>query len=244
VTYEDLCYALLMLKRKLILLVLVFIFGFVGTFPFTGRMINTITGTVLPEGATVIYLSPAEVMLLKFKIALIAGVLLTVPLGGYFTYSAIKYRFDLRKDIRNISTSHISILFIGLIALILFLLGAGYAYFLMLPFFIQYLFQNAASAGVVATYSIAEFISFVALTTIIFGFVFEFPLIVIILVRSGLVDRNTLIYYRYHAYIGLLVLSAVITPPDVISQIIIAGPLIVFFEISLLLAKFIIGPKR
>lgn len=233
-SYENISTALIVIKNKLILLVFVLIFGFILSFPFTGRVINSINTDILPEGASVIYLSPAEVMLLKFKMALITGVLITIALAAYYVYSAVRKRTD-----KSISTSCFSIVFIGLIMIFLFLLGAGYAYYLMLPFFIGYLFHNAASIGVVATYSIAEFISFIALTTVIFGLVFEFPLIVIIFIRNGLVDRNTLKHYRYHIYIGLLVLSALITPPDVFSQIIIAGPLILFFEISLLMARFI-----
>ena len=81
----------------------------------------------------------------------------------------------------------------------------------MLPSFIDFLYQNAASSGVVATYSIAEFISFVALTTVIFGLVFELPLFIIILVRSRLVERDLLVHYRFDVYIGLLILSALIS---------------------------------
>ena len=112
----------------------------------------------------------------------------------------------------------------------------------MLPSFIDFLYQNAASSGVVATYSIAEFISFVALTTVIFGLVFELPLFIIILVRSRLVERDLLVHYRFHVYIGLLILSALITPPDVFSQIIIAVPLIMLFEISLVIVRFVGKP--
>lgn len=242
-TYNDVSYALIMLKKRLILMVLVLAAGFIGSFSFTGNIINNITSTILPEGATVIYLSPAEVMLLKLKMALIIGVLITLPFAVYFILSAIRARIDLGKsDIRRFSISRSSIFLSAIISIILFLLGAGYAYFLMLPFFIQYLYQNAASVGVMATYSISEFITFVTLTTVIFGLVFEFPLLIIILVRSGLVERSTLVKYRYHMYIGLLVVAAVITPPDVLSQIIIAAPLIIFYEISLVLVRFL-GPK-
>jgi sec-independent protein translocase protein TatC len=233
-SYEDLNTALIVIRKKLILLVFVLIFGFIFSFPFTGKVINRINTDILPEGASVIYLSPVEVMLLKFKMSLITGILITTALAAYYVFSAVKKRTDI-----SIYISWFSIGFVGLIIIILFVLGAGYAYYLMLPFFIGYLFNNAASIGVVATYSIAEFISFIVLTTVIFGLVFEFPLLVIILIRSGIVDKNTLKQYRNHVYIGLLVLSALITPPDVFSQIIIAGPLILFFEISLLLARFI-----
>ncbi|MFV9629897.1 MAG: twin-arginine translocase subunit TatC [Methanosarcinales archaeon] len=237
--YEDLSIVLITLRKKFIIFALILIFGIFVSFPFTGRLINNINNNVLPEGASVIFLSPLEVMLLKMKIALIIGVLLIIPVVLYYIYSAIKKRTN-----RKISISSSSIFLICLAAIVFFLLGAGYAYYLMLPLFINFLYQNAASSGVVATYSIAEFISFVALTTVIFGLVFEFPLFIIILVRSGLVERDLLVHYRFHVYIGLLILSALITPPDVFSQIIIAVPLIMLFEISLVIVRFVGKPVR
>ncbi len=242
VTYEDVSYALIVLKKKLIIIVLVLFFGIAVSFQLMNRVINNINNTILPEGATIIYLSPLEVMLLKFKMSLIVGVLLIIPVIAYYAYSAVKSRLENKNTI-NIPVSRLSLLFIGITALALFLLGAGYSYFLMLPLFIQYLFENAASAGVVATYSVAQFISFVALTTVIFGLVFEFPLILVILLRTGIVKRSTLTYYRRHVYVGLLVLAAIITPPDVFSQIIIAVPMMVFYEMSLLLGRFV-KPKH
>lgn len=242
VTYEDVSYALIVLKKKLVIIVLILFFGMAVSFQFMNRVINNINNTILPEGASIIYLSPLEVMLLKFKMSLIIGVLLIIPFILYYAYSAVKSRLENKNTI-NIPVSRLSLLFIGITALVLFLLGAGYSYFLMLPLFIQYLFENAASAGVVATYSVAQFISFVALTTVIFGLVFEFPLILVILLRTGIIKRSTLTYYRRHVYVGLLALAAIITPPDVFSQIIIAIPMMVFYEMSLLLGRFV-KPKN
>lgn len=238
VTYEDVSYALIVLKKKLVIIALILFFGMAVSFQLMNRVINNINNTILPEGATIIYLSPLEVMLLKFKMSLIVGVLLVIPFIAYYAYSAIKNRLENKNTI-NIKVSRLSLLFIGITALVLFLLGAGYSYFLMLPLFIQYLFENATSAGVVATYSVTQFISFVALTTVIFGLVFEFPLILVILLHTGIVKRSTLTYYRRHVYVGLLVLAAIITPPDVFSQIIIAVPMMVFYEMSLLLGRFV-----
>jgi len=238
VTYEDVSYALIVLKKKLVIIALILFFGMAVSFQLMNRVINNINNTILPEGATIIYLSPLEVMLLKFKMSLIIGVLLVIPFIAYYAYSAVKSRLENKNTI-YIKVSRLSLFIIGITALVLFLLGAGYSYFLMLPLFIQYLFENAASAGVVATYSVAQFISFVALTTVIFGLVFEFPLILVILLRTGIVKRSTLTYYRRHVYVGLLVLAAIITPPDVFSQIIIAVPMMVFYEMSLLLGRFV-----
>lgn len=231
-TIEDVSRVLVLLKRKLIILVLVMTAGFIGAFPFTSDVIKTIRTDILPEGAALIYLTPAEVMLLRVKISLIAGALITFPFIFYYAYLAIRSRFGYR-----ISIPKFSVLFLIIFAIILFLAGTAYSYYLMLPFFIDYLFYNAAAAGVTATYSVAEFISFVAMATLVFGLVFEFPLFIVVLVRTGMVERRTLANYRRYVYVGLLTVAAIVTPPDVLSQIIVAVPLIIFYEVSLLFLK-------
>ncbi|MCD4845209.1 MAG: twin-arginine translocase subunit TatC [Methanosarcinales archaeon] len=90
--YEDLSIVLVTLRKKLIILALILILGIFVSFPLTGRLINNINNNVLPEGASVIFLSPLEVIFLKMKIALIIGVLLIIPLVLYYIYSAIKTR--------------------------------------------------------------------------------------------------------------------------------------------------------
>jgi len=115
--YEDLSIVLVTLRKKLIILALILIFGIFVSFPFTGRLINDINNNVLPKGASVIFLSPLEVMLLKMKIALIIGVLLIIPVVLYYIYSAIKTRTD-----RKISISRFSIFLICLAAIVFFYL--------------------------------------------------------------------------------------------------------------------------
>ena len=76
------------------------------------------------------------------------------------------------------------------------------------------------------------------LMTVVFGLVFELPLILTLLVRGGVVELDTLKKYRRHAYVGLLILAALITSPDIFTQAIIGGPLILFYEISIFVARF------
>jgi sec-independent protein translocase protein TatC len=99
------------------------------------------------------------------------------------------------------------------------------------------LFLSAAATGAQATYSIYEFVNFIALMTLIFGFIFELPLIIFILNRVGLVPKKLLVTYRKHVYVLFFIVAAIITPPDVISQIIVAIPMIFFYELSVLIVK-------
>jgi len=123
-------------------------------------------------------------------------------------------------------------------ALLLFLTGAGYAYFYMLPLFLGYLYQDAMSLGINANFSIYEFIYFIVMTTVVIGFAFELPLILNLLAHFGVTSRKTLSYYRRHAYIILLVVAAWITPgPDIFSQIMVTVPFVVLYEASLIVMR-------
>lgn len=182
----------------------------------------------------IVYLSPLEVLMLEFKMSIIFGALLASPVIAYYAYRGTKGRLP-----GIISGNKSLILSIIAAAILLFLVGAGYAYFYMLPLFLSYLYQDAASLGVNANFSVYEFIYFIVMTTLIIGAAFELPLILNLLVRFGITSRQTLSYYRRHAYILLLIVAAWITPgPDIFSQIMVTVPFVVLYEASLLLMRF------
>ncbi|SNQ61773.1 twin-arginine translocase subunit TatC [Candidatus Methanoperedens nitratireducens] len=183
---------------------------------------------------TIIFLTPLEVLMLEFKMSLIFGIIIASPLIIYYAYKGLKGRFT-----KIIPFKKSSVIFIILVAALLFLLGAGYSYFVMLPFFLSYIYQDAISLGVNATFSIYEFIYFIVLTTLILGFAFELPLIMTMLVHAGVTTRQTLAYYRKHAYIILLVVAAWITPdPSMFSQIMMMLPFVILYEVSLVMLRF------
>jgi sec-independent protein translocase protein TatC len=171
--------------------------------------------------------------------AVIIGLLCTLPLIMFFVFRGVVKQYDLKP----IKINRFWVLVSAISAVIMFLLGAYYAYFIMLPLFIQYLYINAAASGVVATYSIFKFISFGAEATLIFGLIFELPIVLTILTRLGIVKYRTLVEYRKHIYVVFLVLGAVITPPDVISQVMVAVPMLIFFEISMIVVRLLGGKK-
>jgi sec-independent protein translocase protein TatC len=181
----------------------------------------------------IIYLTPLEVLMLEFKMSLIFGVVLVSPLILYYAYRGVKGRLTDMISFRK------SMVFsVILAAIVLFLLGAGYSYFFMLPLFLGFIYQDAMSLGVNATFSVSEFINFVVMVTVILGFAFELPLVMTVLVRSGITSRQTLAHYRKHAYIILLILAAWVTPdPTMFSQVMVMLPFIILYEVSLILLR-------
>jgi sec-independent protein translocase protein TatC len=237
---ENLSVILLTLRNKLLVIAGVLITGIILSFQFTGPLIGRMKEDLLPEGAKLVYVSPLEVMMLELKLSVIIGLLITLPLIAFYIYKAISRRYSVQIPI-SIGKGQFVVL--GIAAVIMFILGTSYAYFFMLPLFLKYLYMDAAGSGVTATYSVFKFISFVASGTAMFGLVFELPIVLTFLTRNGFVKYNTLVTYRKHLYVIIMIIAAAITPgADVFSQMMIAVPMVVFFEISLVIVR-ILGVK-
>ena len=239
-TIENLSVILLALRKKLFVIATVLCTGVVISLQFTSPLINRMKHDLLPEGAKLVYLSPLEVMMLQLKISMIIGLLITLPFIVFYIYRTISKRYSVRIPYSRKG----QFLLLSVAILSMFILGASYSYFFMLPIFLKFLYIDAAASGVTATYSIFNFISFIATTTAIFGLVFELPIILTILIRNGFVKYDTLVTYRKHIYVIILVIAMLITPgTDVFSQMMFAVPMTIFFEISMLIVK-IIGVKN
>lgn len=183
----------------------------------------------------IIYLTPMEVIMLEFKMSLIFGVLVVSPLILYYAYRGAKGRLT---DLPFIREKKLLIVLTIIASITLFLIGAGYAYFYMLPFFLSFLYQDAMNLGINATFSIYEFISFIIMTTVILGIAFELPVILTFLVHLGVTSRKTLAHYRKHAYIILLIIAAWVTPdPTMFTQVMVALPFIILYEASLVVMR-------
>lgn len=121
-------------------------------------------------------------------------------------------------------------------ASVLFLAGIAFGYFLLAPLSIQFFGGYQVSEAVRNQVALDSYISMVTSVTLWTGVLFELPMVVLFLTRAGIVTPAFLKTYRKHAFVLVLIASAVITPPDVVSQLIVAGPLMVLYEASILLS--------
>lgn len=183
----------------------------------------------------IIYLTPMEVLMLEFKMSLVVGFLIALPFILFYAYKGARSRMA---NIAFIHEKKMLIFSTIAASIALFLIGAGYAYFYMLPFFLDFLYRDAINLGINANFSIYEFISFIIMTTVILGFAFELPVILTFLVHMGIVSRKVLSNYRRHAYVILLIIAAWVTPdPTMFTQIMVALPFIILYETSLLVMR-------
>ena len=127
-----------------------------------------------------------------------------------------------------------------IISSLLFFLGVLFGYYVITPLAINFLGTYSVSSEVSNQFDISSYISLVRSSSIAAGFVFELPIIIYFLTKVGLVTPQILKKYRKYAIVGILIISAVITPPDVASQIIVAIPILILYEISIFISAIVI----
>ncbi len=187
----------------------------------------------LPVGGLV-FTAPMDKFLAYVKVSFLSGVILSCPIWIFQIWKFIAP--GLFKHERRYALA-----FIGF-GSVLFLIGISFAYFLVFPMAFKFLMSFGSSADK-PMITIEAYLSFFTTTTLVFGLAFEMPLILCLLGVMGIIDHRLLIRYRRYAIVGLAVLSAIITPPDAISMLMMLVPLVFLYEISIWVVKYL-GKKQ
>lgn len=187
----------------------------------------------LPEGSHLTMLSVTEAFVTELKLSAVVAVMFSTPflLFQLWRFIVPGLYAQERKYIFGF-VFFASLLFFG---------GSSFAYFGVFPFGFKF-FLTYATDGIVATLSVSQYFGFVIKFLLAFGLVFELPVIVFFLAKIGLVNDKMLRKSRGIAIVGIFVLAAILTPPDVISQTAMAVPLLILYELSIWIAK-IFGKK-
>ena len=119
----------------------------------------------------------------------------------------------------------------------LFFLGVLFGYYVIAPFGISFLSNYEIATGIENTVSLDSYVSYLTMFILPLGLVFELPVIVYFLAKVGIVNAEMLRSFRKHAIVVIIIVAAVITPPDVVSQILVSLPLIMLYEVSILIAS-------
>src|ERR1700694_2061529 len=189
----------------------------------------------LPKGATMIATDVTGTFLVPLKVTLMAAFLLALPYVLWQVWAFVApglYQHEKRLAITVIMSS-----------VVFFALGMAFAYFAVFPIAFGF-FANYAPAGVQMMTDIDKYLSFVLTMFIAFGITFEVPVVVIVLVRLGVVSLEKLRSIRGYVIVGAFVVGAIFTPPDILSQVMLAVPLWLLYELGLLVARFISVPSK
>ena len=178
------------------------------------------------EGQKLIYLSPPEAFMANFKLSLFSGLVVSLPV---ILHQLSAYIFP---GLTRAEKKFFLVVLFGII--VLFSAGVVFAYQVVFPFTIRF-FLQFADARLDPQFTVTEYISFVISFHLAFGAVFQLPLFTWALGKIGLLSTGFLRRHRKIALLIMLVLSAIITPPDIISQVVMILPLVLLYELGIIM---------
>ncbi|MBR4475048.1 MAG: twin-arginine translocase subunit TatC [Oscillospiraceae bacterium] len=223
------------LRNRILVCLILLLVVFSVCLNYAPRIITFLTDMGEKYSYVFVYIEPQELFLVYISSALVAAVAFCSPLLAYEAYAFCSPGLS-RKERVTVTGS----LFAGAV---FFIIGVLFAYYISLPFMLNFLIQFTGEVDVSASISIQQYISFLLTVFIIFGLIFELPVISVLLTGLGLIRAEWLIKGRKVMIVIIFVLAAIITPPDVVSQVMVAVPMLGLYEISILLSR-LVGKKR
>ena len=220
------------LRDRLLRVVLTIVAVVLVAMPFANDLYGILAGPLtsqLPEGTSMIATQVASPFLTPFKMVLWMAVFLTIPVTLYQAWAFIApglYKHEKRL-----------VMPLAITSTLLFYLGIAFAYFVVFPLVFPFLIGYAADGVTVAT-DINAYLDFVITIFFAFGIAFEVPIATIILCWTGVTTPEDLVQKRPYIIVGALVVGMLLTPPDMISQTLLAIPMWALFELGVIFARF------
>ena len=228
---ETLLSHLVELRDRILRMFLAILIVFLALFPFANQIYTFLAKPLmahLPEGTSMIAIEVAAPFLIPFKLVLLLAVVLTIPYILYQFWAFIApglYKNEKRLAMPLVVSSTL-----------LFYLGMAFAYFVVFPLIFAF-FTASAPEGVAVMTDISRYLNFVIMLFIAFGIAFEVPVATILLVSMGATTPAKLSQKRPYVIVGVFLVGMVLTPPDIISQTLLALPMWLLFEIGLILSR-------
>ena len=225
------------LRKRLITCFIAIGIGFVASYAFKDKLFSILVNplvSVMEAGDTLIFTALPEAFFTYLKVALLSGIMIAAPVIIYQFWMFVTpglYKKERRILIPIVILS--SVFFIG---------GSLFGYFIVFPWGFKF-FLGFATETIRPLPSMKEYLSFSAKLLLAFGLVFELPLVLTFLARIGIVSVDFLKKNRKYALLLFFAGAAILTPPDVVTQVMMALPLMVLYEISIIGAK-VFGKKK
>ena len=237
-TQETFISHLIELRSRLLRSIVAVVVVLLCLFPFAKQLYAVVAAPLtkaLPAGSTMIATDVTGTFLVPLKLTLMVAFLLALPYVLYQMWAFVApglYQHEKRLALPVIVSS---VFFFGV--------GMAFAYFVVFPVAFGF-FAGYAPAGVQMMTDIDKYLSFVLTMFIAFGITFEVPVVVVVLVHLGVVELKKLRSIRGYVIVGAFVVGAIFTPPDVLSQCMLAIPLWLLYELGLVVARFVSTAKR
>lgn len=228
---------LIEMRDRLLRAVLAVVIIFIALFPWAQDIYALLAQPMLaalPKGGQMIATEVTTPFFVPIKVTMMAAFLLAMPWVFYQAWAFVApglYQHERRIGVPLVIAS-----------VILFLLGMSFAYFLVFPIVFGFI-VGVAPEGVAVMTDIGKYLDFVMTLFMAFGITFEVPVAVVLLVKMGMVSVEKLREIRPYVIVGAFVIGAIFTPPDVISQFMLAVPMWFLYELGILVAAMITKPK-
>ena len=224
------------LRNRILVCVILLVVVFSVCLSFAPQIVTLLTDMGQRYNYVYVYIAPQELFLVYMNVALVGAVVVCFPVLAYQIYAFCSPGLS-GKERGYISGSLIA-------GGLCFLVGVAFAYFISLPFMLRFLIQFTGQVDVSASISIQQYVSFLLTVFVIFGLVFELPVVSVLLTGLGLVRAEWLVKGRKVMIVIIFVLAAIITPPDIVSQIMVAVPMLGLYEISIALSRVVGKAKK
>ena len=228
---------LIELRTRLLRSIFAVIIVLLGLFPFAKDIWEVLSQplfAVLPHGSSMIATDVTGTFLVPLKVTVMTAFLIALPYVLWQAWAFVApglYQHEKRLVLPVLVSS-----------VFFFACGMAFAYFFVFPIAFGF-FAKYTPVGVQMMTDIDKYLSFVLTMFIAFGLTFETPIVVVVLVRMGVVSLEKLKSIRPYVIVGAFIVGAIFTPPDVISQCLLAIPLWLLYELGLVLARFVSVPK-
>ena len=224
---------LIELRQRLVRMVLAVLLIFVVAFPFANDIYTYLASPLmkhLPAGASMIATDVASPFLTPFKLSLVLSIFVAMPFILYQVWGFIApglYRNERKLVLPLVASSTV-----------LYYLGMAFAYFVVFPLIFGF-FVSVAPEGVAVMTDISKYLDFVLKLFFAFGLAFEVPVATVLLVLSGMTTPDALVEKRPYIIVGVFVIAMLLTPPDVISQTMLALPVWFLFELGIIASRMV-----
>ena len=235
---QPLIYHLIELRDRLLRVVLLVAVIFLVLLPFSNYLFRALSGPLtahLPEGSSMIAIEVASPFLIPFKLTLVLALFLAMPVVLYQLWAFIApglYKHERRLIVPLLVSSTF-----------LFYAGAAFAYFVVFPLVFAF-FTATAPEGVSVMTDISRYLDFVLALFFAFGAAFEVPIVTVLLVWTGMATQQGLREKRPYVIVGAFVVGMLLTPPDIISQTLLAIPIWLLFELGIYFSGWFVSQKR
>lgn len=217
------------LRKRLYIVAVFFVISVVGSFFLAEPLIHFLQFSDEAKQLQLHSFKVTDPVKVYFQVIFILSVIITSPIILYQIWSFISP--GLYEKERRVTLSYIPY------SVLLFLGGVVFSYEVLFPYIIKFMMQMSVELDVQQTIGINEYFQFLMQITLPFGVIFQLPIVVLFLTRLGIITPMMLAKVRKYAYFILLVIAAIITPPDIMSHMFVTLPLCILYEISILISR-------